>query len=96
MVKTVCLSRKTAGREPGWPSIRKRERLCCYSLDNLHTRSFDLLKIRNQVKQVASVRIPLWAEHPHQAFGRTTKGLACLDKSHSSVDEDPKGGFGCV
>ena len=49
-------------------------------------RAFDLLKVGDHLEKIPRLRVPSWAEHPHQALRRASEGCSQLEKAHCSVN----------
>ena len=53
---------------------------------NFQMNAFKFLKMGNNLEKIASLRISLWPEHSHQAFGRSISDFAKVIKTDSGVD----------
>ena len=56
----------------------------------------NLLKVGNHLKEVASLRIPARAKHPHKTLRRLCEGLAKCHETDRSIDILAQNGLGCV
>src|SRR5437763_2817518 len=53
---------------------------------NFEPNSLFSLEIADDIKQVTSLRIPGWPEHPHQALGRVVRASCQFVKAYCGVN----------